>query len=101
MAPKWQTFGVHLKVPYPKVQGIKGCNSIVDGCFMDVLMEWTIRGATIDQLVFALRYPGVDHGRLASEIDKNRSGLWYNLNNTSGMLDSRRIFRIYIKACSL
>ena len=76
MAPNWHTFGVHLNVKYSKLQGLSGGDGMVERCFTAVLAAW-LNGegtCTIDQLVYALRMPGVDQGRLAMEIDNNRSG---------------------------
>ena len=76
VAPKWQMFGVHLKVPYSRIQGFSGGDGMVERCFTTMLAVW-LEGETaptVDRLMSALRMPGVDHGRLASEIDKNRQG---------------------------
>ena len=46
---------------------------MVDRCFTDVLNAWLNGGdASVDKLVAALRYPGVNNGRLAGEIDRDR-----------------------------
>lgn len=77
LAPKWQTFGVHLGVPFDRLQGFQGEASMVDRCFTNVLATWLQGGGgdcTVDQLVYALKMPGVDQGRLAREIDKNKAG---------------------------
>ena len=76
VAPKWQTFGVHLNVPYSKIQGFSGGDGMVERCFTSMLAAWLYGGGThsIDQLVYALKMPGVDQVRLADEIDKNRDG---------------------------
>ena len=76
VAPKWQTFGVHLKVPFSKIQGFSGGDGMVERCFTSMLAAWLDGGGTrsIDQLVYALKMPGVDQVRLADEIDKNRDG---------------------------
>ena len=77
MAPKWQTFGVHLKVPFDRLQGFQGEASMVERCFTEMLVAW-LRGeggsCTVEQLVKALGKPGVDQRRLAEEIEQNRSG---------------------------
>lgn len=77
MAPKWQTFGIHLKVPFDRLQGFHGEASMVERCFTEVLVAW-LRGeganCTVEQLVNALGKPGVDQRRLAKEIEKNKNG---------------------------
>lgn len=77
MAPKWQTFGVHLKVPYNRLQGFQGEASMVERCFTEVLVAW-LRGegssCTVEQLACALRKPGVNQRRLAEEIEQHKSG---------------------------
>ena len=78
VAPKWQTFGVHLKVPLSKIKVISGGDGMVESCFTSVLDSW-LSGegdCSIDQLVSALQIPGVDQRRLAMEIDGNRAGKW-------------------------
>ena len=76
VAPKWQAFGVYLNVPYSKIQGFSGGEGMVERCFTSVLAAWLDGEGTcsIDQLVSALKMPGVDQLRLAHEIDKNRHG---------------------------
>lgn len=74
VAPKWQTFGVHLKVPYNKIQGFNGGEGMVERCFTSMLSTW-LEGEIsprVDQLVSALKMPGVDQRRLAKELDQNR-----------------------------
>ena len=76
MAPKWQNFGVHLKVPYSTIQGLSGGDGKVDRCFTTMLATW-LEGETaptVDRLVSALQMPGVDQRVLAIEISKNRQG---------------------------
>ena len=77
VAPKWQTFGVHLKVPFDRLEGFQGEGSMVERCFTEVLVAW-LRGVgtscTVEQLVSALEKPGVDQKRLAKEIERNKSG---------------------------
>lgn len=76
MAPRWQMFGVHLKVPYSRIQGFSGGDGMVDRYFTSMLAAW-LEGETaptIDRLVSALTMPGVDQRVLASEIDRNRQG---------------------------
>ena len=72
MAPSWERFGLYLNIPHDRLRGMRGCNSMVDNCFYDVLDMFVRNGGTIDQLVSALRYPGVDHGRLAKEVEKDK-----------------------------
>ena len=77
MAPAWQTFGIHLKVPIDRLQGFHGEYSMVERCFTEVLVAW-LRGegacCTVEQLVSALGKPGVDQKILAKDIEKNRNG---------------------------
>ena len=77
VAPKWQTFGVHLNVPIDRLQGFQGEASVVERCFTEILVAW-LRGegasCTVEQLVSALRKPGVDQRRLANEIEQNKHG---------------------------
>jgi hypothetical protein len=74
VAPKWQNFGLHLKVPYSRIQGFAGGDGMVDRCFTMMLDTW-LQGETspsVDQLVSALQMPGVDQRVLAFDIKKNR-----------------------------
>ena len=73
LAPKWLTFGVHLGVPYDRLKGLQEEDSMVDRCFIDVLGTW-LNGedATVENLVEALRCPGVDQKRLAKEIEGDK-----------------------------
>ena len=74
VAPKWQNFGVHLKVPFSRIQGIAGGDGTVDRCFTTMLDTW-LQGETapsVDRLVSALQMPGVDQRVLALDIDKNK-----------------------------
>ena len=77
MAPQWQTFGVHLTVPFDRLQGFQGEASMVERCFMEVIIAW-LHGeegsCTVEQLVYALKMPGVDQGRLAREIEQSKTG---------------------------
>ena len=73
LAPKWSTFGIHLGVPNDILKGLQGEDSMVERCFMEVLSAWLNGGnASVDKLVEALRFPGVSHGRLAGEIERDR-----------------------------
>ena len=73
-------FGVFLKVPHNILKEFQGSDCVVDGCFMEILIRWLdnctpeAKETNINQLVSALRFPGVDHMRLANEIDTNRAG---------------------------
>ena len=74
VAPKWQNFGVHLKVPFNRIQGFSGGDGMVDRCFTMMLNTW-LQGETapsVDRLMSALQMPGVDQRVLALDIDKNR-----------------------------
>ena len=74
VAPKWQNFGVHLKVPFSRIQGIAGGDGTVDRCFTTMLDTW-LQGETapsVDRLVSALQMPGVDQRVLALDINKNK-----------------------------
>ena len=76
VAPKWQNFGVHLKVPYSRIQGFSGGDGMVERCFTTMLATW-LEGETtptVDRLVSGLQMPGVDQRVLALDIDKNRQG---------------------------
>ena len=76
VAPKWQNFGVHLKVPLSRIQGIGGGDGMVDRYFTSMLATW-LEGETaptVEKLVSALQMPGVDQRVLAMDIDKNRQG---------------------------
>ena len=77
VAPNWQMFGVHLSVPYDRLQGFQGEASMVERCFTEVLVAWLHgEGAscTVEQLASALGKPGVNQKRLADEIKQNRHG---------------------------
>jgi hypothetical protein len=77
LAPEWQRFGVHLKVPIDRLKGFQGESSMVDRCFTEVLVAWLCGeglSCTVEQLVSALGKPGVDQRRLAREIEQNRNG---------------------------
>ena len=76
VAPKWQNFGVHLKVPYSRIQGFSGGDGMVERCFTSMLATW-LEGETaptVERLVSALQMPGVDQRVLAMDINKNRQG---------------------------
>ena len=46
---------------------------MVERCFREVLSAWLNAGdASVDKLAAALRFPGVNHGRLAREIEGDR-----------------------------
>ena len=72
IAPKWQTFGVHLGVPYDRLQGLQGDASLVERCFTTMLATWLREGGTVEQLIEGLRFPGVDQKRLAREMEKSK-----------------------------
>ena len=79
LSPQWRMFGIYLGIPIHKLDGLQGEASMVDRCFTDVLVRWLNEGATVEQLIKALKSPGVNHGRLANEIERNKSGellLW-------------------------
>ena len=73
LAPSWLTFGVYLGLPHDRLKGLEGEDSAVERCFRDVLVTW-LNGdeARVEKLVDALRYPGVDHKRLAGEIERDK-----------------------------
>lgn len=72
VAPQWRTFGIHLGVPFARLQGLQGEASTVERCFTEVLVTWLNEGGTVEQLISALKYPGVDQGRLSEEIRRNK-----------------------------
>ena len=72
VAPKWMTLGVHLGVAFDRLQGFQGEASLVERCFTEVLVAWLRAGGTVEQLVNALKFPGVDQKRLANEIERDR-----------------------------
>ena len=74
LAPQWRIFGIYLGVPIDKLDGLQGEASMVDRCFVSVLVMWLNGGGSVEQLIKALRSPGVNHGRLAAEIERKRSG---------------------------
>lgn len=74
IAPKWQTFGLHLGVPFDRLQGLQGDASLVDRCFTAMLATWLREGATVEQLIEGLMFPGVDQRRLAREMEKSKNG---------------------------
>ena len=84
VAAKWDSFGVQLGIPYGKLQGFRGGASKADRCFTGLLEAWlrgqetNDRSNAINQLVSALRMPGVDQGGLANEIDQNRDGMTHH-----------------------
>ena len=43
---------------------------MVDRCFTNILVMWLNEGASVEQLIKALKSPGVNHGRLAAEIER-------------------------------
>ena len=72
VAPKWQNFGVHLKVLYSRIQGFSGGDGMVERCFTSMLATW-LEGETaptVERLVSALQMPGVDQRVLAMDINK-------------------------------
>ena len=75
MAPKWHSLGVHLKVSHDKLQGFNGGDGMTERCFTAVLAAWLSGegNCSVSQLMYALKMPGVNQGKLAMEIDQNRS----------------------------